>query len=58
MKFLVHDEGIFVEQANGLSDKGRHEVHYYCEWEKSEPSACDFEPGVNFEYLIKDIEKK
>lgn len=54
MRFLVLDQGIFIEQANGLSDKGRHEVKYYSNWEKSAPISSDFEPGKNFEYLQKE----
>lgn len=54
MKFLVLDQGIFVEQASGLSDKGRHDVKYHSSWEKSEPCSSDFEPGINFEYLKKE----
>lgn len=54
MKFLVLDQGIFIEQANGLADKGRHEVKYYSNWEKSQPQSSDFEPGNNFEHLQKE----
>jgi len=54
MKFLVHDEGIFIEQANGLSAKGKHDVKYYSKWERSEPCSSDYEPGLNFEYLEKE----
>ena len=54
MKFLVLDQGIFIEQANGLSDNGKHEVKYYSNWEKSQPCSSDFEPGLNFEHLQKE----
>lgn len=53
MKFLVLDQGIFVEVSNGLSQNGKHEVRYYTNWEKSQPQHSDFAPGVNFDNLEK-----
>ena len=54
MKYLVLDQGIYVEVSNGLSNGGKNSVIYTTNWEKSNPSHSEYAPGVNFEYLIKE----
>lgn len=54
MKFLVLDQGNFVEQASALSAKGKHEVIYYSSWQRMYPKYHDYAPGVNFDYLRKE----
>lgn len=54
MKYLVNDQGIFVECSSALSDKGRHDVIYTTNFEKSNPQHSEFAPGSGFDYLTKE----
>lgn len=54
MKFGVYDQGIFPEVSNALSQKGKHEVTYFTNWQKSQPQHSDYAPGENFDYLKKE----
>ena len=53
MNILCLDQGIFVTQCQGLSDSGKNTVWYYSNWQRSEPTFCDFQPGMGVEGLNK-----
>jgi len=53
MKFLVHDLGIFLEQANALAEGGKNEVIYCTPWASAYPKFADFCIGLDFEHVRK-----
>lgn len=57
MRFSVLDQGIMITQSQGLSSNGKHDVKYYSNWQRSEPTFSDFQPGMGVEGLekIKDF---
>lgn len=55
MKFLVLDQGSFIEAANRLANKGSNDVFYFSNWQKAFPTYDSYAPGVNFEYLKKEL---
>lgn len=54
-KFLVGDLGLYVEQANALSDNGKNEVKYTTVWASPYPEYKNYAIGKNFGHLQKEL---
>lgn len=53
MNYLVHDVGLYCEQANALAEGGKNKVRYFTPWTSKDPHYRDFVIGKGFEYLEK-----
>ena len=55
MRILVIDEGLYVTQAEALSDNGKNEVVYCTNWQAVSPEYKNYAPGVNYKKLKKEL---
>ena len=53
MKYLVMDKGLYVHQAEALSDDGKNTVLYHTPYETKDPHYRDFVIGKGFGHLKK-----